>query len=128
MTISMTREDLLAKLKQVLKEAQAEDRRVAARHQQEERKALETFRTAVRKALKWDYPTAKKERFEVGLYHSDRPDRCPSRQAAPIEQMIQNIMLDSNQNKTYSFGPGSDIYQAVAWMPESKRIKQSVCD
>jgi hypothetical protein len=103
MTISMTRDDLLEKLAEVLKEAQAEDAKVTAKHEAQEINALKLFRAKVRKALDWDYATVKGKNFGVSLEHDFRPDRCPQRQAAPIERMIRDIKLD--QRKTDSPSP-----------------------
>jgi hypothetical protein len=70
----------------------------------------------------------KGKNFGVSLEHDFRPDRCPQRQAAPIERMIRDIKLDQRKKDSYQFSEGSDIYIAVTWRPDSKRIKDSVCD
>jgi hypothetical protein len=121
-TISMSRDELLAKLLEAKARADQDDARKAAAHAKEEQAALMKFRERLKAAMKWDYETAKKS-YSVRL---DSPS-CPSRSARPIELAITQVKLDSRKGRFY-LSEGSDWFKAATWLPESKRPKQSICD
>jgi hypothetical protein len=124
-TISISREELLAKLAQAKVKADREDAKAAARHEKEEQAALKRFRDQLREALKWDYKTTKQNYFRVGS-RNDFPS-CPMRHATRIEIAIEQIKLDTRKGR-FHLNENSDWYKAAMWLPESERPKASVCD
>lgn len=108
--LNMKREDLLAKLEALRPAAAKADADALAKHKAEEREYLKRWKAAVRKgvaeALKWDYETAKKRRFEVDIRvpvtDADHEDRkgyrnsltsptCPPSRVNRLERCIALI-------------------------------------
>jgi hypothetical protein len=123
-TISISREELLAKLNEAKARADKEDAKNAAKHEKDEAAALKRFRDNLREALKWDYPTAKAKWFRVDV--KDVP-QCPRRHAHAIEVAIAQVKMDSRKGR-FRLADNSDWYRAAMWLPESERPKASVCD
>jgi hypothetical protein len=122
-TISISRDELMAKLLEAKAKADKEDEKAADKHKREETAALVAFRAAIREALKWDYETAKRRYMRVQL---DRTPSCPSRVARPIELAIAQVKMD-NRKGPYRLSHVSDWYKAASWLPASDRPKESVC-
>lgn len=125
MNISMTKDELLARLKEQLAIAEAEDRRAAEVHEKEEQQALERFRAKLKAALKWDYKTAKKSRYSRDL-SMESPD-CPRLEAPFFKNLITSLKLDTREQK-FNLSDGGDLHRAVTWLPASRRPKETVCD
>lgn len=126
MHISMTRDDLIERLKDRLAAAKADDARIARLHQADEAKALEKFRAACREAMKWDYAKVKKKNFDVDFAYSARP-ACPRLQHPAIAVQIRMVELDSRKGP-FSIGKGTELYDAVMWQPANERAAKTVCD
>lgn len=125
-TVSISREELMAKLLEAKAKADKEDARITKKHEQHEAAALKKFRDELREAMSWDYAKAKKNSFEAKLGWKDHPS-CPKRQATPIEVAIAELKADSRKGR-FNISPHSDWYQAAFWLPASERPKESVCD
>src|SRR4051812_1558962 len=125
MQMVMTRAAIEAKLAEVLKLAEADDRRRKAEHEKEERAAHEVFRKMLRDALKWDYATTKKNRFEVELGYRDQP-ACPVASAPQIKLAIAMLKLDGRKS-AFNVSDTSDLGKALLWLPENMRPAKSLC-
>lgn len=123
-TVIISREELMARLLEAKAKADKEDAKAAEKHNREESVALVAFRAAIRKALKWDYETAKRRYMRVQL---DRTPTCPTRNARSIELAIAQVKMDSRKGP-YRLSDASDWYKAASWLPASERPKESVCD
>lgn len=123
-SISMSREELMAKLVDARARAEREDAKAAAKHKADEYSALQRFRAALRAALKWNYQTAKKNHMRASI--EDIP-RCPMREASRMELAIRQLKMDSRKGR-FSLNESHDWYRAAMWLPESERLKQSVCE
>jgi len=125
MQITMTREALIARLKDRLKLATAEDAEVAKKHAAEEQAALKAWRAKLREALKYPYARAK----TVGPYCGESLDfkapECPLRKAVPIQVVLQ--MIELSTSKTIAIKDDSDIGKAINWTPAAERLSRSVC-
>ena len=124
MNISMTKEALLKRLKEQLAEAKAEDKRQAEKHQKDEAAALEKWRAKLRAALKSTYHEAKK--VDGYMLRLDPPP-CPKLSAPRFERLIASLKLDCRES-SFSLHENGDLHEAVTWLPESKRPKETVCD
>lgn len=69
MVVSMTKEDVIAKLKERLEVARNVDEKNAVKHRKDEQKTLDLFKAKLRKALLWDWPKLK----EIGALHIKGP-------------------------------------------------------
>lgn len=123
-TISITREELLAKLNDAKARAERHDAATAKAHKKDEAAALAKFREKLREALKWDYGTATKKLEWRGV-ELKRPT-CPLRQASRIELAIKQVEMDGR--KRFNLKTTTDWINAASWLPESERPKASVCD
>lgn len=123
MTITMTKESLLEHLNDNLRRANAEDEKALEKHRKQEQDALKRFRAILRDALTWDYKKAKANYFNIKRI--DRPG-CPTRQSDNLERIIKSIKMSTIKGN-WSIRTGSDIYDALHWMPESEK-KKTVCD
>lgn len=123
MTITMTKEALLERLNENLRRANAEDEKALKKHREDEQNALKRFRAILRDALTWDYKKAKARYFNP---ETPRVPTCPVRQAENLERIIKSIKMSTIKGN-WSIRTGSDIYDALHWMPESEK-KKTVCD
>jgi hypothetical protein len=89
-TISITKDELMTRLKAAKVKADREDARIAKKHEQEEEATLKKFRDRLQAALRWDYPTAKKNDFEAKLSYREIPS-CPTRNATAIARAIAQL-------------------------------------
>lgn len=124
MHISMTREELMARLTEQLAMAKAEDARRAERHKKDEAAALAKFRAKLKTALGWDYKKVKEASYRE--LQMDEPS-CPMLEARRFERLILSVKLDTRQGK-FTLSDHADLHEAVTWIPASKRPKATVCD
>lgn len=123
MNISMTREAILEALERQLKLAKAEDEGIKKQHEKEEQAALAKFRATLKDAMTWDYKRVKNRSYDALQLKSPA---CPRSNAEPIARAIQHVTLDTRSR--FVAGQGSDLHQALTWLPESKRPKKSICE
>lgn len=126
MVISLPKSDLMLRLKDALVRAEKEDIRAKKEHERLEQAALQKFREQLRLAMKWDYATAKKHRFEVDLNRELRPT-CPTSSVPEIKHIIRCVEADTRK-APFHIPKGSDVEQAMNWLPPHERPKKSVCD
>jgi len=122
-TITISREDLLKRLREAKARAEYQDVKAAKKHKADEAESLQRFRDLCRKAMKWDYRKVKAQHFSVRLF--DTPS-CPYRLASKIERAIREVNVDSR--KEFRLSTSSDWFEAATWVPDSERPKSSVCD
>lgn len=126
MTITMTKEALIAKLADRLAAAKKEDARAVELHRKDEQRALAKFKDRCRAALRWDWKTCKKNGCEVELGYRERPS-CPTSEAALIAPVLHMVKMDTRKSP-FSVSDKSDIGMAINWLPKSERINTSVCN
>lgn len=128
MTITMTREALLKTLNERLAAAKAEDELAMKVHTQDEEKALAAWKVKVKttcdRLLKMTYQEAR------STYRSmpelERP-KCPQSEVWKIKDAITAIKLDMRKSELYQINDASDLYEALTWLPPSKRPAKSLC-
>lgn len=125
-TISISRDELMAKLTEAKERADREDAKALAKHEQQEQAALKKFRDLLITARAWDYKTLKSHDMRVEIPWESRPN-CPLRSSRSIELAITQVKLDSRKGR-FRLSDQSDWYKAATWLPESQRPKASVCD
>jgi hypothetical protein len=123
MIIVMDKSELLDRLEDRLKAAQAEDAKAKKKHEADERAALVKFRENIRSAMSWDYTTAKRKGFRAGL--DDGPN-CPRPEASEIHTAI--ALVDPDKRKVQHINSDSIVGRAILWLPKSERQKKSLCD
>ena len=127
MPISISKESLLAKLRQQLKIAESDDAARTKKHRQDEQAALVNFRAKLREALKWEYAKAKKEDFSIGFNRYRNAPDCPKLSAPRFKELIKRVELDERK-QPYSIHESTDLYEALMWQPASVRDKETPCD
>ena len=123
MTISMTREALLARLNDRLAVAIREDERIKKEHAIDEKKSLAIFRNKLREAMKWDYAKLKAMGFSVGLNYDDRP-KCPRSESDKIAAVIRSVEYDTRKRP---FRIDAELYAAINYLPLAERPKLDMC-
>ena len=114
--ITMSKADIIERLKSQIKLAEKHDREAIAQHKKDEHAHLLAFREACREALKWDYLTAKAKDFSVGGYALKRSaPSCPLSKAVWLKNELLRIELSSQE--TYKAGPATSLHRALVWDP-----------
>lgn len=111
--ISISREDLIAKLRARLPEFKAYDAENLRQHRIKEQEALKLFRGRCKEALKWDWATVARNDCKTGLIngiyrngrwqHSEIPS-CPVRITDSLEEAIKALEL--SVQKAYTLHKG----------------------
>lgn len=126
MNVTIERAALIKQLELNLAAAKKEDERIIARHAEEEEKALALFRSRLSAAMKWDYEKVKKQKFETGVGYHERPT-CPRSEATRIALILNSVKLDTRKGN-FTASPKTDLYDAIHWLPASKRPKADMCE
>lgn len=112
MDISLSREDLIAELKRLRPLIAADDKEKLKAHREAEREYLKAFRAACREAARWDYETAKKNRFGVlvggGYTHTRRPE-CPTPQVEVLDRML--ALIGKSSTKRFNISSNGKYFQ-----------------
>lgn len=122
--LMIKKDDLLKKLRGMLPAAKKKDEKALAAHKKEEEAHLQKLKVVWKEALKWDYETAKKNRFDprgrAGFYGPT----CPPSETSRLEQLI--FMVERTQMSKFSvkkFGKYHSIYLILtAGQPEVKEL------
>lgn len=127
LTINMTKEQVLARLRENHATALKLDEDAAKKHAKAEVDALKVVRKAIREALTWDYETVKAHRnwrnIRIDLPAEASP-QCLIRQAPQFANALRLLEVDAR--KTFRLSIGGDIGRLVTWQPEP--AKPTVCD
>lgn len=113
-SVTMPKEQLVARLKEQEKIAKAVDAANLAEHRKVEMACLQTLRERARAATKWSYAEAKRHHFQVGITYDERP-RCPNSVAGMFTAALKALALDSRTK--FVLNPGNPIHQLVCWEP-----------
>lgn len=122
--IKMKKEDLLAALRGRQEWAAALDAKNAQEHRMAEYDLLVEFRTALSKAMEWDYATAKAKSFETSLRRYKFPE-CPSAVVPQLAQAIKNVEMSSQEQYTISENGAGYMYYWLLMHDED--AKEDVC-
>lgn len=119
---NMKRDDLLAKLREMLPAAEKADAVTLKKHERDEAAHLKRFKEACREALKWDYETAKAHRFEAKVTkpnsYGGRSDvyapHCPTARVDIINRAIAEVEMSTLQRFVITeTGKYRSIYQIL---------------
>jgi len=135
LTINMSREQVIARLRENHALAVKIDEEAAREHRKREVEALKAIKVAMREALKWDWPTMKAKSSQN--YYGDnevsvrvpskvRHPQCPLLIAPQFADAIRLLEVDSR--KTMRLSVTSDFGRLVAWKPPAEEAKRTVCD
>ena len=121
LTINMSREHVLERLRANLALAEQLDAEALKAHRKGEAEALKTIKAAMREALKWDWPTMKAKTST--RYYGERsvtvtlptgmlPPQCPLLEAPKFANAIRLLEIDAR--KTLKLSVNSDFGRLVA--------------
>lgn len=115
--IVMTKEHLLARLREQKAVAETYDREAKARHVIEEREALEKYRKNLRAAAKRPLQQVKARGYD-GQVRSPNFPSCPRSMATEMRRHIDLVSM--SEQKAYTMadsGVHSGLFEAVRWTP-----------
>ena len=124
--IQMTKEEVLARLREQLAIAKAHDKVVAAKHKEDEKAWFKNFKEALKMASTWDYSKARSHiryRGEVSLPIGQAPE-CPMSQTVAIQRAIDRVSMSNL--KVYKMSGDrnlahGDLYALLVWEPDPPR-------
>lgn len=137
MNLKFTKEQLESALEARRDWAQKMDKKRVAKHKRDEATYLTKFREKIREATKWDYETAKKRNFEVGIDRYNRRDRpeCPEGVEMNLDRAISQVVMDGRdryviskmapRNSSYRNNDTSHIYWLLT---HDENAKADVCE
>jgi hypothetical protein len=119
----MPKEEVLSRLNAQLPAAEKQDKAAKEKHLKDEAVALKLFKERLREALKWDYQTMKRHKFEIELPWKARPD-CPVPRADKLKRLIKEIEITSTRRfKLSNNGAYSHIHaEIIRDLPAEKSI------
>lgn len=123
--IQMTKEEVLARLREQLPIAEAYDKESAKKHKEDEKAWHARFKASMLKLSKADYVTAKNfTRYgDIRVPVGQAPE-CPLAKAVQIKRAIQRVEMSNLKAYRMSGDHGSmhgDIYALVTWEPDPPR-------
>jgi len=111
------RDELIAKLKSMIKTAETEDQKAVKKYNADMKKYHEAFKKSVQSATKWDYETAKKNDFYV--YVAGKPDsyrgrkhppRCPESVSSELKHAL--LYVEASPAKLFTI-TSSGVYYNI---------------
>lgn len=109
------------------------DAKRKAEHQRAEKRFHELWKSTLKRALSWDYATAKKHHFNVSLDYSTRQTRpeCPQGVEVALDRAIAQVEMDGRERYALSDRGGSrysnDHYTLVWLLTHNENEKADIC-
>lgn len=127
-TLRFNRDELIESLEARRSWAERLDAKQKLEHHKAERAYLASFRAACREAAKWDYQTAKLNRFEVFRDHwgsRQHQPSCPSSVVASLDRYLNQIRASRQKSFLVSeSGNWSPVHYLLTY---DETIKSEMC-